>query len=102
MATMTVHVFPTYAYHDQRQYMQRYLRKPPEIKVRSFTTKLIQLNTCLPYNLPDRLDQIVTSLPDDDIKGILYHTMEKENCILGIQLLRWSYQFYCRILQDKD
>ena len=32
MATMTVHVFLTYAYFDQRQYLQRYLRKPPDMK----------------------------------------------------------------------
>ena len=35
MATMTVYVFPTYAYCDQRRYMQRYLRKPPDMKVGS-------------------------------------------------------------------
>ena len=75
MATMTVHVFPTYAYRDQRRYMQRYLKKPPDMKVRSFTTRLIQLNTYLPYFPPDRPGQLVTSLPDDDIKEILYHAM---------------------------
>ena len=75
MATMTVHVFPTYAYCDQRRYMQRYLKKPLDMKVRSFTTRLIQLNTYLPYFPPDRPGQLVTSLPDDDIKEILYHAM---------------------------
>ena len=75
MATMTVHVFPTYAYRDQRRYMQRYLKKPLDMKVRSFTTRLIQLNTYLPYFPPDRPGQLVTSLPDDDIKEILYHAM---------------------------
>ena len=44
--TMTVRVFPTYAYRDQRRYMQRYLRKPPNIKVQTFTTRLKQLNMC--------------------------------------------------------
>ena len=72
MATITVH---TYAYCDKRRYMQSYLRKPPEMKVRSFTTRLIQLNTYLPYFPPDRPGQLVTSLPHDDIKGILYHAM---------------------------
>ena len=28
MATMTVHIFPTYAYCNQRRQMQGYLRKP--------------------------------------------------------------------------
>ena len=51
MATMNVHVFPTYAYGDQRRFMQRYLRKPPDIKVRSSTTRLILLNTYLPHFL---------------------------------------------------
>jgi len=45
------------------------------MKVRSFTTRLIQLNTYLPYFPPDRPGQLVTSLPDDDIKEILYHAM---------------------------
>ena len=40
MATMTVHVFSTYAYCYQRRYMQRYLRKPSDMKLRSFTTRL--------------------------------------------------------------
>ena len=101
--TMTVHVLPTYAFHDQRQYMQRYLRKPPDMKVRSFTTRLIQLNTYLPYFPPDRPGQLVTSFPDDDIKEILYHAipnMWKRR--IGIQLLRRSYPFYGKIFQDKD
>ena len=71
IAAMTVHVFPTYAW----QYMQNYIRKPPDMKVQSFTAKLIQLNTYLPYFPPDYLGQLVTSLPDDDIKEILYHAM---------------------------
>ena len=75
MATMIVYVFPSYTYCDQRQYMQRYLRKPPDMKVRSFTTRLIQLNTYLPYFPPDRPSHLVTSLPDDDIKEILYQAM---------------------------
>ena len=75
MATMTVHVFPTFTYRDQRQYKQRCLRKSPEMKVRSFTTRLIQLKMYLPYFPPDRPDQLVTSLPDDDIKEILYHAI---------------------------
>ena len=75
MATMTIHVFPTYAYCDQRRYMQRYLRKPPDMEVRSFTTRLIQLNKYLPYFLQERSGQLVTSLPDDNIKEILYVAM---------------------------
>ena len=45
------------------------------MKVRYFTTMLIQLNTDLPHFPPDRPGQQVTSLADDDIKDIMYHTM---------------------------
>ena len=75
MATMTVYVFPTFAYCDQRQHMQMDLGKPSDMKVLSFCTRLIQLNIYLTYFLPDRPGQLVTSLPDDDIKEILYHAM---------------------------
>ena len=75
MATMTVHVFHTYTDCDQTLYMQRYLRKPSDMKVQSLTTRLIQLNMHLPYFPPDCPGQLVTSLPDDVIKNILYHTM---------------------------
>ena len=75
MAAIIAHIFLTFAYCDKRRYLQRYLRKPPEMKVQSFTTRLIQLNIYLLYFLPDCPGQLVTSLPDDDIKEILYQAM---------------------------
>ena len=45
------------------------------MKVRSFTTRLIKLNTYLLYFPADRPGQLVVSLPDDDIKEILCHAM---------------------------
>ena len=45
------------------------------MKVQSFTTRLIQLNTYLLYFPPDRPGQLVTSFPDDDIKENLHHAM---------------------------
>ena len=77
MATMTVHVFPTYGYCDQRRYMQRYLMNPPDMKVRSFTTRLLQLNMYQPFFPLDRPGQLVASLPDHDIKKILYQICGK-------------------------
>ena len=69
MAAMTLHILPTYAYHDQKWYQKRYLRKPRDMKVCAFTTRLSQ------YFLPDYPCQFVTPLPNDEIKKILYHTM---------------------------
>ena len=37
------------------------------MKARSFTTRLFQMNTYLPYFPPDCPGQLVTSLPDDEI-----------------------------------
>ena len=45
------------------------------MKVWSFTTRPIQLNNHFPYIPPDHPGQLVTSLPDDDIKEILYYTI---------------------------
>ena len=53
MATMIEHIFPVLAYQDQKCYMYRYLSKPKTMKVRTFTTRLIQLNNYLPYFPPD-------------------------------------------------
>ena len=75
MSTMTVQVFPTYAYCDQRRYMQRYLRKPLDAIVRIFTTRVTQLNKYLPYFPSERPGRLVTSHPDDDIKEIIFHVM---------------------------
>ena len=75
MATMTMHIFPVLAYQDQKWYMYRYLRKPKTMKVRTFTTRLIQLNNQLPYFSPDCIGQMVTALPDNEVKEILYHEM---------------------------
>ena len=98
---MTVHVFPAYAYCDHGQCMQKYLRKPPDMKVRPFTARLSMRNTYLRYFPLEQPGQLVVSLPDDDIKEILYHAMPHmwgKNGRIGIKLHRWSYPFYSRIL----
>ena len=75
MTTMTVHIFPVLVYQDQKQYMYRYLRKPKTMKVCTFTTRLIQLNNYISYFSSDCVGQMVTTLPDDEVKEILYHTI---------------------------
>ena len=75
MATMTVHIFPVPTYQDQKRYMYRYLGKAKTVKVRTFTTRLIQLNHYLSYFPPDCIGQMVTALSDDEVKEILYHAI---------------------------
>ena len=45
------------------------------MKVRTFTTRLLQLNAYLAFFPPDHQGQVVDPLPEDDIKEILYHAM---------------------------
>ena len=75
MNKMTAHIFLTKANRDQRQYMQRYLRKPPEMKVRTFTARLLQLITYLAYFPPDHSGQSVSPFSEDVVKEIIYHAM---------------------------
>ena len=75
MATMTVHVFPRYALQDQKRYMRRYLKKPLGMKVRSFTTRLTQLNNYLSSFPPDSPGQLVEKLPNQEVKEILFYAM---------------------------
>ena len=75
MATMTMHIFLVLVYQDQKQYTYGYLRKPKTMKVRTFTTILLQLNNYFPCFPPDCSGQMVTALPDDEVKEILYHVM---------------------------
>ena len=77
MNTIIAHIFPTYANCDQRQYMQRYLRKPPEMKVYTFTTRLLRLNIYLAYFPPDRSGQPVAPLSKDKVKEFIYYAMSK-------------------------
>ena len=49
--------------------------KPPDMRVRTFITRLLHLNTNLAYFHPDREGQSVNSLPEDEVKEILYHAM---------------------------
>merc|ERR1711966_427836 len=75
MATMTVHVFPRYALQDQKRYMRRYLKKPLGMKVRSFTTRLTQLNNYLSSFPPDSPGQLVEELPNQEVKELLFYAM---------------------------
>ena len=61
------------------------------MKVRSFTTRLFQLKMFLLYFPPDHPDHLITSLPDNDIKKILYqarpNTLEKKMVEQGYKCL---------------
>ena len=45
------------------------------MKVSTFTTRLIQLYNYLSYFLLDCVEKMVTALPHNEVKEILYYTM---------------------------
>jgi len=102
---MTAHVFPTYAYRDQKRYFTRYLRKPPSMTVKAFTTRLVQLNEYLTYFPPDTEGQVVDKLPLDDVKEILYHAMpnswKKEMTKQGYNYISHSLDKICEFFQTR-
>ena len=75
MAIMTLNIFPVLAYQDQKWFMYRHLRKTKTMKARTFIIRLIYLNNYLPYFPPDCVGQMITALPDDEVKEILYHAI---------------------------
>ena len=97
MATMTVHIFPLLAYQDHKRYMYRHLRKPKKMKVRTFTTKLIQLNNYLTYFPLDHIEQMATALPDDEVKEILYQAMPNS---WSKKITEQSYNYVERSIQE--
>ena len=77
--------------------MYRCLRKTKTMKVHTFTTRLIQLHNCPPYFPADCMGQIVTALPDDEVKDILYQAMPNTwRKILTVQ----GYNYQNRSFQE--
>ena len=103
MATMTVHIFSTYANHNKRQFKQRYLRKPHKTKAWLYTTTLFQLNIYLLLLLYCRQTSQASLLyPYLIMTSRKFLTTQCQthgkNVRTGIQLLRWFYPIYSRIL----
>ena len=97
MATMTVHIFPILSYQDQKQYMYMHLRKPKTMKIRNFTTRLIQVNNYLPYFPSDCIGQIVIALPDDKVKEFLYHVIPNSR---RKEMTKHGYNYLYRSIQE--
>jgi len=47
MTELTAHVFPVHAYHEQKRYMRRFLRKPKEMTTREYFTRVQEINNHL-------------------------------------------------------
>ena len=72
---MTKHAFPAYAFREQKRYLCRHLVKPRGMKLRSFISRLQELNAYLEEFPPDTEVQENASLPADEILDIINHSM---------------------------
>ena len=64
------HIFPQKALNNQKRYMRRFLRKPREMKIREFMTRLNKINELLTLFPPVRDGQEAEKLPDDELMDI--------------------------------
>ena len=62
---MTKHEFPAYAFHEQNRYLRRHRVKPRSMKIRTFMSRLQELNAYLEEFPPDTKGQKTVLLPED-------------------------------------
>ena len=83
------HVFPVNAYQRQRHYMNRILRKPKEMTIRQFMTRLSELNeylgrfpdpstnvTATKFSDHELTDIATNAIPNSWIKAMTYHNFD--------------------------
>ena len=72
---MAKHAFPAYAFREQKRYLRRNLVQPRSMKLRSFISRLHELNLYLEEYPPDTEGQETALLSADEIMDIIYHYM---------------------------
>ena len=72
---MTSHIFPVNAYREQKRYLRRYVKKPKDLSVRDFISRVQELNNYLDKFPTDVEGVMGTRLPDDELKEIIYHAI---------------------------
>ena len=72
---MNKHAFPAYAVCEQKRYLCNHLTKPRSMKLRSFISRLQELNAYLEECPPDTDGQETAPLSADEIMDIIYHSM---------------------------
>jgi hypothetical protein len=64
-------VFPLNAYALQKQAMRRFMRKPKDMKIRSYVERMLEINKYLEYFPVRTGEPDAVSMPSDDIMDIL-------------------------------
>ena len=63
---LTTYIFPKHAYREQRRYMRRFLKKPETMHVRTFVSRVQELNNYL-LKFPTETNGNAVSLDQDEL-----------------------------------
>ena len=74
---LTKFFFPQHALRIQKRYIRRFIRKPKDMKFRTFVSRVLELNGHLD-KFPEEVPNVApTILENDEIKDILHHACPK-------------------------
>ena len=71
------YVFKSTDYRDQKTYMRRYMVKPRSLSIRPYVARVRELNSYLEHFPTGNVNVEATSLGEDEIKDILFHSISK-------------------------
>ena len=74
---LTKYFFPQHAVRIQKRYIRRFLKKPKDMKFRTFVSCVLKLNGHLDKFPEEVLNVTPTILENDEIKDILHHACPK-------------------------
>ena len=74
IAQLTSHIFPAHAYHEQKCYMCRFLKKQRNYLVREFSIRVQEMNQYLSV-FPSETADSATCLPEDKLKEVVFHAI---------------------------
>ena len=70
-------MFKSTDYRDQKTYMRRYMVKPRSLSIRPYVARVRELNAYLEHFPTGNVNVEATSLGEDEIKDILFHSIPK-------------------------
>ena len=87
LSSMTEHIFPVHAYREQKRYMRYNLKKPTDVCVRDFVSRVQELNSYLAKFPAEAPNVGAVSLGEDEVKDIIFralpHSWKKQMTLQG-------------------
>ena len=104
LKAITKHIFPTHAYREQKRYLRRHLKKPKDMKVRKFATRIVELNSCFAH-FPSATGENWESLHEDEVIEIIYHSLpsswRKQIILQGFYFVEQTIDSMVNFLEER-